>query len=73
MNEQNSFEEKLKEVEDIISALEEGKSGLDESMKKYEAGMMILRNLEQELNTAEQKLSMIRDGKEIPMVSIENE
>lgn len=73
MNEQNSFEEKLKEVEDIISALEEGKSGLDESMKKYEAGMMILRNLEQELNTAEQKLSVIRDGKEIPMVSIENE
>lgn len=73
MNEQNSFEEKLKEVEDIISALEEGKSGLDESMKKYEAGMMILRNLEQELNNAEQKLSVIRDGKEIPMVSIENE
>lgn len=73
MNEQNSFEEKLKEVEDIISALEEGKSGLDESMKKYEAGMMILRNLEQELNTAEQKLSVIRDGKEIPMVSTENE
>lgn len=73
MNEQNSFEEKLKEVEDIISVLEEGKSGLDESMKKYEAGMMILRNLEQELNTAEQKLSVIRDGKEIPMVSIENE
>ena len=73
MNEQNSFEEKLKEVEDIISVLEEGKSGLDESMKKYEAGMMILRNLEQELNTAEQKLSVIRDGKEIPMVSTENE
>lgn len=66
MNEKKTFEEKLKDVETIIASLEEGKAGLDESMKQYENGMKILHELECELNAAEQKLTVIRNGAEIP-------
>lgn len=67
MSEKKSFEENLKDVENIIGTLEEGKSTLEESLQQYEKGMKILHDLETELNTAEQKLTVIRDGIEIPV------
>lgn len=67
MSESKSFEEKLKDVENIIGSLEEGKSSLEESLKQYENGMKILHDLETELNAAEQKLTVIRDGVEVPV------
>lgn len=67
MSESKSFEEKLKDVENIIGFLEEGKSSLEESLKQYENGMKILHDLETELNAAEQKLTVIRDGIEVPV------
>lgn len=67
MSEKKSFEENLKDVENIIGTLEEGKSTLEDSLQQYEKGMKILHDLEAELNTAEQKLTVIRDGIEIPV------
>ena len=67
MSEKKSFEENMKDVENIIGTLEEGKSSLEESLQYYENGMKILHDLETELNAAEQKLTVIRDGIEIPV------
>ena len=67
MSEKKTFEESLKDVESIIDTLEEGKTGLDETLKQYEQGMKLLRELEKELSSAEQKLTVIRDGIEMPV------
>ena len=55
-----TFEERLAEVETIAAQLEEGKLGLEESMKKYEQGVQMLTALEKELGSAKQRLSMIQ-------------
>lgn len=55
-----SFEEKLQEVEKIVLALEEGKLSLEESMKDYETGTALLLEMEKELASMEQKLTVIR-------------
>ena len=39
--ENKTFEELLKELQDIVSSLESGKLSLEESVKKYQSGMAI--------------------------------
>ena len=39
--ENKTFEELLKELQDIVSSLESGKLSLEESVEKYQSGMAI--------------------------------
>lgn len=59
---QLSFEEKLQQVEQMISLMEDGKMPLEELLTQYEEGMKVLSGLEKELTTAQQRLTVLRQG-----------
>lgn len=59
------FEDFLKQVEDVVRALESGKLGLDESMEKYEQGVAALKQCYTLLEQAELKIKALvkqKDG-----------
>ncbi len=67
-----TFEERLAQVEALITEMESGALGLEEAMKRYEEGMNALTALEKELQTAQQRLTVLRtaaDGtdEELPL------
>ena len=66
MSDKKSFEEQLQNVEEILASLEDGKLPLEESLKKYEQGMKLLKQLETQLEDVSRKLTVIRDGQEVP-------
>jgi len=55
-NEEISFEDYLKKLEEIVQQLEEGELTLDESVRLYEEGMNISRLCLEKLNQAKQKI-----------------
>lgn len=59
-----SFEERLQQVENLISGIESGKLSLEESLRQYETGMKTLAGLEEELKEVNRRLTVLRDGKE---------
>ena len=59
-----TFEERLQEVQDIISRIDEGKLSLEDSVKQFEAGMRTLASLEEELKDMNRRLTVLQDGKE---------
>lgn len=62
-----SFEERLAQVECLISEMESGALPLEDALKQYEEGMKALTALEKELQSAQQKLTVLRraaDGTE---------
>lgn len=67
-----SFEERLAQVEALIGEMESGKLPLEDALKRYEEGMTALTALEKELESAQQRLTMLRrtaDGtdEEVPL------
>lgn len=54
-----TFEEKLVELETIISELENGTSTLDESFNKYKLAMELLKSCDEELKCVEAEVSKI--------------
>ena len=62
--EQKSFEERLQDVQEIISRIEEGKLSLEDSVKQFEEGMKTLSALDGELKDMNRRLTVLRDGKE---------
>lgn len=59
-----SFEEKMRTLEKLISTLESGTLSLDKSVEAYEQGAKILDEMEKELESAEQRLTVITSGRE---------
>ena len=53
------FEEKVAELEDIISILENGDVPLDESIKKYTEAMQLVKECDDELKKVEEKVNKI--------------
>jgi len=51
-----SFEQALAELEGIVRELEEGKTGLEESLAKYEQGVGLLRRCYAQLQRVEQRI-----------------
>ncbi len=65
MNE-NSFENKMKELEKIVNLLEKGDMNLDESMIKFEEGMKLTKECNKMLEDAEKKITiLLEDNGEI--------
>jgi len=67
-----TFEERLAQVEALIGEMEAGALPLEEALKRYEEGMSALMALEKELQSAQQKLTVLRraaDGteEEVPL------
>ncbi len=54
-----SFEEALAELEKIVRQLEEGKGGLDGSIKAYERGAALKRHCEAKLKEARARIEKI--------------
>ena len=62
-----TLEERLAQVEALISEMEAGALPLEDALKRYEEGMQALSALEKELQAAQQKLTVLRraaDGSE---------
>ena len=58
------FEDKLKSVQELADQIESGKLSLEDSVRRYEEGMKILCELDQELKDMNRRLTVLRDGKE---------
>lgn len=53
------FEEKLKELETIINELESGEIDLDLSIEKYTEAMKLVKQCDEKLKNAEEKVNKI--------------
>ena len=62
MNKKNelSFEESLKELENIVDQLESGDIDLENSVKLYEKGMLLKKNCEDKLKNVEMQIKKIK-------------
>ena len=63
-------EEALKELEDIVKVLEEGKSTLKESVDLYERGIVLKKRCDQILEETQLKINQIAVDKETGTVSV---
>ena len=61
MAKEKKFEDKIKELEEIISVLENGEVSLDESIKKYTEAMKLVKECDLELKDIETKVNKIVD------------
>ena len=54
-----SFEEALQELEQILSQIEGGQIGLEESLVKYERGTFLVQHCRGILNAAEKQVELL--------------
>lgn len=54
-----TFEEKLQQLETIVSQLEQGQVPLEEALKQYKAGIKLSSELEATLKNAEQTVTQM--------------
>ena len=54
-----SFEEALRELEQILGEIEGGAMGLEESLLKYERGNFLIHHCRGVLNTAEKQIELL--------------
>lgn len=66
MSEEKSFEEKLKELEDLVNDLEKGELPLEESIAKFENGINISKECHKKLEEAEKKINILIGDNEEP-------
>lgn len=60
------FEASMKELEEIVTKLESGNVGLEESLKLFEKGIQLSKSCQKILSDAEKKVSVLisQDGEE---------
>lgn len=51
-----TFEQAVERLEEIVRSLEAGKAGLDETLRLYEEGIALVRECNEKLDGAEQKI-----------------
>ena len=69
-----SFEQAMKRLEEIVTALEKGEAPLEESLVLFEEGSKLLRQCTGLLDKAEQKVNILlnaQSGEEAPFESEE--
>ncbi|HYT89374.1 MAG TPA: exodeoxyribonuclease VII small subunit [Gemmataceae bacterium] len=64
-----TFEQALAELEGIVRALEDGQTGLEESLARYERGVGLLKRCYGQLRQAEQRIVLLtgEDGEGQPL------
>jgi exodeoxyribonuclease VII small subunit len=56
---ESSFEENLKELEEILQQLEQGELPLETALAKFEAGMRLIRLCNQQLDAVDRKVEIL--------------
>ena len=51
-----TFEQAVERLEEIVRSLEAGKAGLDETLRLYEEGIALVRECNEKLDGAEQRI-----------------
>ena len=72
MSKNLSFEEALKELEEIVNSLERGDVSLEDAIEAYERGSMLKNQCEKRLKEAKMKVEKIQssqNGKELSVKS----
>jgi exodeoxyribonuclease VII small subunit len=64
-----NFEEALRELEQILSEIEAGQVGLEESLLKYERGTFLIQHCRAVLNGAEKQIEMLSKAGDEPLRS----
>ena len=59
MEKKIKFEDKMKELEEIINDLENGEIDLDESINKYTKAMKLIKECDTELKNVEEQVSKL--------------
>ena len=59
-----SFEQALRELEDVVTKLEDGTLSLDESLGQYERGIRLAEFCMHELDAARQRIEKLKKTKE---------
>lgn len=59
-----TFEQALAELELVVRDLEDGQTGLEESLARYEAGIRLLKGCYQQLARAEQRILQLTGADE---------
>ena len=59
MKEEKTFEDNLKELEEIANNLESGKLNLDEAIKEFEKGMKLSKECTKKHDLAEKKINIL--------------
>jgi exodeoxyribonuclease VII small subunit len=54
-----SFEDALRELEQILTEIESGQIGLEESLARYERGNFLIQHCRGVLNTAEKQIELL--------------
>lgn len=57
-----TFEAALKELETILTEIESGEAGLEESLVKYERGNFLIQHCRAVLNSAEKQIELLTKG-----------
>ena len=60
-NQKLSFEEALKQLEELAEQIEQGKIGLEESIQKYEEGMSLVKQCRDILSQAELRIQQLQE------------
>lgn len=58
------FEESLLRLEQIVDQMEEGQINLDDSLKRYEEAMSLIRHCQDKLQNAEKKIELLQKNKD---------
>lgn len=53
------YETSVRELESLVNRLEQGDISLEESLKLYESGVLLTRDCQDALQSAEQKVQML--------------
>jgi exodeoxyribonuclease VII small subunit len=62
MTKKKNFEESLKELELIVSKLESGDIGLEQSLEEFEIGTRLYKECKEQLLVAEKKIVLLTDS-----------
>ena len=70
--EENSFEENLKELEEIVLKLENGEVPLDEAINEFHKAMVLVKSCDDKLNDAKDLIAkLVKDNENIIDFNVE--
>ena len=68
------FEDKIKELENIVEKLENGESALDESFDLYKKAMDLIKECDKELSTVKENVNkIVTENNELKPFELEEE
>lgn len=62
MTKKKNFEDTLKELESIVSKLESGDIGLEQSLEQFEIGTKLYKECKLQLSVAEKKIVVLTES-----------